>query len=126
MQKSMDSDALLENAAIVIGWLGVVAIAAASLAPGHLRPHIGLPGQMEHALAYGLTGALLSVGYVRPYDRLGLWFGLAACSALFEILQHFVPGRSPNFLDSLASIAGLTAGLLAGAALQMLFAFKRG
>jgi hypothetical protein len=50
-----------------------------SLAPGSLRPHTGLPGQMEHALAYGLRGAILCVGYGKPRDRLLLWIGLAAC-----------------------------------------------
>jgi len=82
------------------------------------RPHTGLPGQMEHALAYGLTGALLCVGYGKPRDRLLLWIGLAACSALFELLQNFVPGRSPAVIDPLASIAGLTVGYVAGAALK--------
>ena len=54
---------------------------------------------MEHALAYGLTGALLCVGYGKPRDRLLLWIGLAACSALLELLQNFVPGRSPAVIE---------------------------
>ena len=56
--------------------------------------------------------------YGKPRDRLLLWIGLAACSALFELLQDLSPGRSPAVIDSLASIAGLTAGFVAGAALQ--------
>ena len=52
----MESSAFLQSAAMVMGWIGVVAIAVLSLVPGSLRPHTGLPGQMEHALAYGLTG----------------------------------------------------------------------
>ena len=89
----------LESAAMVMGWVGVVAIMALSLAPGSLRPHTGLPGQMEHALAYGLTGAVLCVGYVENRDRLLLWIGLAACSGFFEFLQNFAPGRSPAVTD---------------------------
>jgi VanZ family protein len=56
--------------------------------------------------------------YGKPRDRLLLWIGLAARSALFELLQNFVPGRSPAVIDSLASIAGLTVGFIAGAALK--------
>jgi len=118
MQRAVESSAFLQNAAMVMGWIGVVAIMVLSLVPGSLRPHTGLPGQMEHALAYGLTGALLCVGYGKPRDRLLLWIGLAAGSALFELLQNFSPGRSPAVIDSLASIAGLTVGFVAGAALN--------
>ena len=62
MQKGVGSSAFLQNAAIVMGWTGFVAIMVLSLVPGSLRPHTGFPGQMEHALAYGLIGALLCVG----------------------------------------------------------------
>jgi VanZ family protein len=82
----------------------VVAIMVLSLVPGSLRPHTGLPGQMEHALAYGLTGALLCVGFGKPRDSLLLWIGLAGYSALFELLQNFVPGRSPAVIDSLPAL----------------------
>lgn len=98
-QKATESSALVQHAAMIMGWLGVAAITALSLAPGSLRPHTGLPGRMEHALAYGVTGALLFVGYWRPRDRTLLWIGLAACSALFELLQNFAPGRSPAIAD---------------------------
>jgi len=126
MQKAMESSAFLQGAAMVMGWLGLVAIAVLSLVPGSLRPHSGMPGKMEHALAYGLTGALLCVGYVKPRDRLVLWSGLAICSALFELLQNFAPGRSPAIADSLASVAGLTAGFIVAAVLQSLSPFVRG
>jgi VanZ family protein len=109
-----------------MGWMGIVAITIASLVPGSLRPHAGLPGPIEHALAYCLIGTLLCVGYVTPRERLFFWIGLAACSALFEILQNFVPGRSLAVIDSLASIAGLTAGFASGAAIQTFFRFGRG
>ncbi|WP_156898146.1 VanZ family protein [Methylocapsa acidiphila] len=100
----------------------MLAITILSLLPGSLRPHTNLPGKMEHALAYALTGALLFFGYVTPRERLILWCGLAAGSAIFELLQNFAPGRSPALTDSLASIAGLTfdfaVGALAGRAFQ--------
>lgn len=125
MQRSTDSGALLQSVAVIMGWIGVVAIAALSLVPGSLRPHTGMPGKMEHALAYGLTGALLCVGYLKLRDRLLLWMGLAACSALFEFLQNFAPGRSPAVNDALASIAGLTTGFVAAAAFQTLLPLGR-
>jgi hypothetical protein len=122
----MESSAFIQSAARVMGWVGIVAITIASLVPGSLRPHTGLPGPMEHALAYCLAGTLLCVGYVTAGERLFFWIGLAACSALFEILQNFVPGRSLAVIDSLASIAGLTAGFASGAAIQTFFRFGRG
>ncbi len=125
MQKAIESSAFLQGAAMVLGWLGIVAITALSLVPGFLRPHSGLPGKMEHALAYGVTGALLFVGYAKPRDRLALWIALAACSALFELLQHLSPGRSPSVGDCLASIAGLSAGFIAAAALEAVLASGR-
>jgi hypothetical protein len=125
-QRLMETSAITQSSARVIGWLCIALISVASLVPGSMRPHAGLPGPVEHALAYCLTGAILCIGYSGPRERLFFWISLASCSALFEILQHFVPGRSPAVVDSLASIAGLTVGFGAGAAIQTVFRFNRG
>jgi hypothetical protein len=122
----MESSGFIQSAARLMGWTSIAAITIASLVPGSLRPHVGLPGPIEHALAYCLTGAMHCIGYLTPRERLFFWVGLASCSALFEILQHFVPGRSPSVVDSLASIAGLTVGFGSGAAIQTFFRFDRG
>jgi VanZ family protein len=49
-------------------------------------------------------------------DRLMFLVALSAGSGLLELLQNFVPGRSPNFWDAVASTAGWAAGAIVGAA----------
>ena len=53
------------------------------------------------------------------------WIGLAGVSGVFEILQNFIPGRSPSLFDVLASSGGLTLGLAVGAILTAALAWDR-
>ncbi len=78
----------------------IAAIAVLSLVPGAERPHTGMPGRAEHFVAYGGTGFLLALGYLGWRQRLVAWTGLAAASGLYEILQNFIPGRSPSLFDA--------------------------
>lgn len=93
----------------------VAAIACLSLVPGAERPHTGLPGWNEHVIAYAGTGVFLALGYLGWRQRLLGWVGLAAASGVFEILQNFIPERSPSLFDALASTGGLTLGMAFGA-----------
>jgi VanZ family protein len=101
-----------------LAWVCVLAIAVLSLLPGEERPHTGLPGRLEHAMAYAGTGFLFWFGYCEPRHRFMIWIGLAIASGVFEALQNFVPGRSPSIFDALASTLGLTFGFMAGAQLH--------
>lgn len=71
-------------------------------------------------MAYATTGVASSFAYLTLRSRLAVWASLAAASVLFEILQSRIPGRFPALRDALASSAGLTLGLLAGASLAAL------
>jgi hypothetical protein len=110
--------ALRATIARLVAWACIAAIAALSLVPGVLRPHTVLPGWDEHFIAYAGTGFFLALGYLGLRQRLFAWIGLAIASGAFEILQDFVPGRSPSPFDALASMSGLTLGLALGAALN--------
>ena len=101
-----------------LAWLCVFAITVLSLLPGEERPHTGLPGRLEHAMAYAGTSFLFWFGYSDPRHRLLIWIGLAIASGLFEALQNFIPGRSPSILDALASTLGLTFGFMGAALLH--------
>lgn len=101
-----------------LAWLCMLTIAALSLLPGDERPHTGLSGRFEHAMAYAGTGFIFWFGYPEPRHRALFWIGLAIASGVFEILQNFIPGRSPSILDALASTLGLTFGFLAAALSQ--------
>jgi len=106
--------------------LSILAIATLSLVPGSLRPHTGFPGQWEHFAAYFGAGALLSFAYASARPRLLGCAGLAAISGLFEVLQHFSPGRSPCVCDAVASSAGAAFGTIAGVVLCAVVAARFG
>lgn len=105
----------LTKAARPLAWISLLAIALLSLVPGDLRPHTLLPGQAEHFIAYAGAGFLLALGYRSSRERWAGWLGMTGASIVFEFLQSFSPGRSPRVVDALASIAGLSLGLVLGA-----------
>ncbi len=102
------------------GWTGFLLIVILSVVPASQRPHTSAPGVFEHALAYGLTGLVLAMGYGKTSTRLMLFFCLASASALFEIIQMWLPGRSAALKDVAASTTGAAVGLIAGAILLSL------
>ena len=101
-----------------LAWLCVLTITILSLLPGEERPHTGLSGRLEHAMAYAGTGFFIWFGYHHPRHRALFWCGLAIASCVFEVLQNFIPGRSPSVFDALASTLGLTFGYSVSALLQ--------
>jgi len=101
-----------------LAWLCVLTIAVLSLLPGDERPHTGLSARFEHATAYAGTGFFFWFGYSAPRQRALFWIGLAIASGVFEVLQNFIPGRSPSIFDALASTLGLTFGFMAAALLH--------
>ena len=104
----------------LVAWACALAIAVLSLIPGDYRPHTDLPGRAEHFVAYAGTGFFFVLGYLDVRQRALAWLGLALASGLFEILQAFIPGRSSNSLDALASTGGLTFGLAVGLVVEAL------
>lgn len=101
----------------MLAWACVLVILALSLAPGDARPHTILPGKLEHFIAYAGTGLLFSIAYLCLTTRALIWGALVIASVVLEAIQSFIPGRSPDLLDALASSMGLTVGLICGAAL---------
>lgn len=109
-------------------WLEFAAILILSLVPGAERPHTGLgSGQLEHALAYGVAGATISIGYRTARARLLALLPFALGSGVFELMQTLVPDRSPQQIDTFASLGGLCAGFTVGAlATAVMEARRRG
>ena len=101
-----------EALARLAAWIGVAALIVLSLVPGQYRPHTPFPGQVDHFMAYALAGAAAALGYPRPRSRIWWQIALTAFACAAEILQHWIPGRSPSPLDAIASSAGLAAGLI--------------
>ena len=101
----------------LIAFASIAAIAGLSLAPGELRPHTELPGRAEHFIAHAGAGFFLALGYFGWRQRLVAWSLLALASGMFEMLQNFIPGRSPSLLDAVASSGGLSLGIILGVVL---------
>lgn len=89
------------------GWLALVAIAALSLAPGGLRPHVVASNHVEHAAAYFGAAALFASSC--DERRRLLWSGLALTvyGGCLEIAQIWIPGRMAKVTDFAASAAGV-------------------
>lgn len=90
----------------IVLWLVIVVL---SLVPGDERPHTGFSGNMEHFVAYAGTAGITALGFRRLPP---LWIALPFCiaSALFELAQFYIPGRSPGLDNWLASSLGALAG----------------
>ncbi len=98
---------------IGLGYIGCLIIITLSLVPATAKPHSGIDGQYEHWIAYTLVGLAFGMGYATT--RRQLWFGLALTMGAggLELLQAFVPGRSPEVVDFLISSFGAWCGLAA-------------
>ena len=89
-------------------------VAVLSLIP--LRPHVLASGKVEHIAAYALTSLAFIGGYWsnQKFRRnITLVLGLIVYAGLLEFLQHWSPGRTPAWLDFLASSTGVVIGAIA-------------
>jgi len=96
----------------IAGWGCVAAIVVLSLVPGGARPDTGVPGQINHMIAYCGTASLLGLGHPAAKSRLGAVVMLTLLAAVLEVLQLWVPGRHPQFIDFASSAAGTCLGML--------------
>lgn len=100
------------------GWLAILTIAVLSLVPGEIRPHTLSISQLEHVIAYAITGALLAAGYPILSQRIIIVVGLTCYAGILEIVQLWVPGRTSKIIDLVAGSSGTLAGVLLVMALQ--------
>ena len=112
------------NAARQSGWvkaaaaLCVLAICIGSLLPETERVPTGLPGKLEHFLAYSVTGLLLAFAMSGRKAPILAALNLALLACFLEFLQQWSAGRHPRVSDAVVgALAGmLGAGLSAWAA----------
>ena len=98
-----------------LAWLGIPRDGAdRSAVPhtSHSLPHTGAGGEYEHGVAYALVGFAFGCGYRLLRPRLFSGVALMAAAATLEVLQNFVPGRSPEVIGFLTSSFGAWMGLL--------------
>ena len=100
----------------ILTWLCVILLAVLSLLPAQDMVRTGIPGQIEHFVAYAGSASIAIIGYRR---RSAVWIiGLFWIYAgVLEYLQRFSPGRHPSIADFAASALGAFFGGLAAALL---------
>ena len=96
---------------LAAAWLSYLAIVVLSLVPGEHRPHTVAPGYVEHFFAYLFVAIFFGLGLGSPKKGVLAATAMAAASGLFELLQMWVPGRSPEFIGFLSSSLGAFAGI---------------
>ena len=97
----------------VAGLTCTLTLVVLSLLPGSERPQTGLPGQIEHVIAYCATAVFLGLGYSTARARVGVVLFLALLAAALELAQHWIPGRHSQLIDFVASSAGAGLGIVA-------------
>jgi VanZ family protein len=80
------------------------------LLPAQEMLRTGLPGQLEHFVAYAGSAGIAMVGYgqTRGGIRIVGFFWLYA--GILESLQHFSPARHPSIADFAVSAMGALCG----------------
>jgi VanZ family protein len=90
----------------ILTWCCVILLAVFSLSPGQDMMRTGIPGQLEHLVAYAGSASVAIAGYGRRRGTariVGLFWIYAG---VLEYLQHFSPGRHPSIADFAASAVG--------------------
>jgi VanZ family protein len=98
----------------ILTWFCVILLAVLSLLPAQEMVRTGIPGQIEHFVAYAGSASIAIVAYGRRgvIRIIGLFWIYAG---ILEYLQHFSPGRYPSITDFAASALGALSGGVVGA-----------
>jgi VanZ family protein len=97
----------------LLAWCCVILLAVLSLLPAQDMVRTGLPGGLEHFVAYAGSAAIAMVGYGRR--RGGAWViaGFWVYAGVLEYLQNFSPGRDVGMADVVVSALGALCGAIA-------------
>jgi VanZ family protein len=103
----------------VLSWCCVILLAVLSLLPAQDMVRTGIPGEIEHFVAYAGSAGIAIAGYGQraAMRTIGLFWIYAG---VLEYLQHFSPGRHPSIVDFAASAVGVFFGGVAVALLMPL------
>ena len=104
---------LIITASRGLTWCCVILLAPLSLTPAQEMARTGLPGQLEHFIAYAGSAAIAMAGYGPSRGGVRVIGGIWVYAAILEYLQHFSPGRHPSLFDFAASALGALCGGLA-------------
>jgi len=97
----------------VLTWFCVALLAVLSLLPAQDMVRTGLPGWVEHFVAYAGSAAVAMAGYGASRGTATVIGGYWVYAGILEYLQHFSPGRHAAIGDFAASALGALCGGLA-------------
>lgn len=113
---------ILLTASRVASWSSLALIAAATLSPLALRPHL-FPVHAEHFAAFAVIGVLFCLAYPRQtFLTCAIVLGAAA---LLELLQLLTPDRHGRMSDLVFKLAGAMAGIVVGKVTARQIALRR-
>ena len=103
---------LLRSSLRLLTWICVVLLAVLSLLPLEEVEAVrtGLPGQVEHIIAYAGSSAVTMAGYGLSGSTARIIGCFWLYAATLEYLQNFSPGRNPALVDFAASAFGALCG----------------
>ena len=94
----------------VLTWCCVALLAVLSLLPAEDMARTGLPGWVEHFVAYAGSSAIAMAGYGASRGIAQIIGGFWVYAGILEYLQHFSPGRHPAIGDFAASLSPCSCG----------------
>ena len=94
----------------VVTWCCVLVLGVLSLLPAQEMVRTGLPGRVEHIIAYAGSAAIAMAGYGASRSVAQIIGGFWVYAGVLEYLQHFSPGRHPAIGDFAASALGAVCG----------------
>ena len=97
---------------LIAGYLGCALIAVLSLIPAPSVPRTGLGGSYDHWVAYAAVGFCFGSGFPSRRPQLISCLALTLAAMVFELLQNFIPGRTPDMSGFVASSMGAWSGLV--------------
>jgi VanZ family protein len=104
---------LMDTSLRVLTWGCVILLAILSLLPDQRMMRTGLPGRVEHFVAYAGSAAIAVAGYGATRGGMQIIGAFWVYAAILECLQHFSPGRHPSIADFAVSALGALCGGLA-------------
>ena len=105
-----DGRSLLTTSFRVLTWCSIILLAVLSLLPAQKMMRSGLPGRLEHFVAYAGSAAVAIAGYGASRGGVQIIGGFWVYAGILEYLQHFSAGRHPSIADFAASAVGALCG----------------
>jgi VanZ family protein len=99
-------------------WFCILLLAVLSLLPAQDMVRTGLPGWVEHFVAYAGSAAIAMASYGASRGTVQIIGGFWVYAGILEYLQHFSPGRHPAIGDFTASALGALCGGLVTALIR--------